>query len=83
MTPASRSEREYFARVGSANRALGGDSVPGSLAEMFDRLERIRCAGGALAEPGVRETGEGDWPSHLAFLDRIRTTGRRGGTQRT
>jgi hypothetical protein len=82
MPPASRSEREYFARVGSANRALGGESVPGSLAEMFDRLEQIRCASGALARPGLQEAGEGDWPSHLAFLERIRTTGRRGGTQR-
>jgi hypothetical protein len=82
MCPASRSEREYFARVGSANRALGGESVPGSLAEMFDRLERIRRASGALARPGVPETGEGDWPSHLAFLERIRSIGRRGGTQR-
>jgi hypothetical protein len=83
MSPASRSEREYFARVGSANSSLAGESVPGSLAEMFDRLERIRGTGGALAEPGVRDAGEGDWPSHMAFLDRIRTTGRRGGTQRT
>jgi hypothetical protein len=82
MAPASRSEREYFARVGSANRALGGESVPGSLAEMFDRLEQIRCAAGALAKPGVQADGEGEWPSHLAFLERIRTTGRNGRTQR-
>jgi hypothetical protein len=82
MCPASRSERKYFERVGAANRALGGESVPGSLAEMFERMERIRSAGGTLARPGIREVGEGDWPSHLAFLERIRTTGRRGGTKR-
>jgi hypothetical protein len=82
MCPASRSERNYFERVDAANRALGGETVPGSLAEMFDRLERIRHAGGALAAPGIRDGGEGDWPSHLAFLDQLRTTGRRGGTKR-
>jgi hypothetical protein len=82
MCPASRSERDYFARVGSANRALGGESVPSSLAEMFERLEQIRSASGPLAQPGVREGGDGDWPSHLAFLDQIRKVGRRGGTQR-
>ena len=82
MCPASKSERNYFERVGAANRALGGESVPGSLAEMFERMEQIRRAGGALAEPGIPDAGDGDWPSHLAFLDRIRTTGRRGGTKR-
>jgi hypothetical protein len=82
MCPASRSERDYFARVDAANRALDGDSIPSSLAEMFDRLEQIRRAGGALARPGVPEAGDGDWLSHLAFLERIRTSGRRGGTQR-
>ena len=65
MCPASRSEGNYFERIGAANRTLGGESVPGS-----------------LAEPGIRDAGEGDWPSHMAFLDRIRTTGRRGGTKR-
>lgn len=83
MCPASRSERDYFARVDAANRALDGDSVPSSLAEMFDRLEQIRNACGALARAGLEEhAGEGDWPSHLAFLERIRAIGRRGGTQR-
>jgi hypothetical protein len=82
MARASRSDQDYFARVGSANRALGGEGVPGSLAEMFDRLEEIRRTCGALAEPGVRGAGEGDWPSHLAFLERIRTLGRRGGAKR-
>ena len=81
MCPASRSEREYFARVGSANRALAGESVPISLAEMFDRLEQIRHSSRALIEPGVPETAEGDWPSHLAFLERIRRIGRRGEGQ--
>jgi hypothetical protein len=82
MCPASRSERDYFARVGSANRALGGESVPSSLAEMFDRLEQIRRASGSLAGAGVAGDAEGDWPSHLALLERIRSTGRRGGTKR-
>lgn len=81
MPPASRSERDYFARVGSANRTLGGEAVPASLAEMFDRLDEIRRSYGPLAEPGVRDGGEGDWPSHLAFLERIKTIGRRGGAQ--
>jgi hypothetical protein len=82
MCPASRFERKYFERVGAANRALVDESVPGSLAEMFDRLERIRRASGALAEPGVQDAGEGDWPSHLAFLDHLRTTGKRVGKKR-
>jgi hypothetical protein len=82
MAPASRSEREYFERVGAANRTLAGEGVPGSLAEMFDRLDEIRRTCAPLAEPGVRGDADGDWASHLAFLERIRNLGRRGGAKR-
>jgi hypothetical protein len=82
MARASGSDRDYFARVGAANRTLGGETAPGSLAEMFDRLEDIRRTCGRLAEPGAGDGGEGDWPSHLAFLERLRTIGRHGGARR-
>jgi hypothetical protein len=81
MARASSTEREYFARIGRQNRALEDETPPASLAEMFDRLERIRRSHGSLAEPGAAGGDEGDLPGHLAFLERMRTVKRRGANR--
>ena len=81
MARASSTDREYFARVGIQNHALEDESVPASLAEMFDRLERIRRTHGSLAHAGKAGDDEGDLPGHLAFLERMRTVKRRGANR--
>jgi len=53
MARASQADREYFARVARQSRALEQESAPASLAEMFDRLDRIRQTLGSLARPGL------------------------------
>ena len=78
MARASSADRDYFARIARQNREIQDERVPASLAEMFDRLERIRRSLGALAWPGAEGADEGDLPGHLAFLERQRTVGRRG-----
>jgi hypothetical protein len=78
MARASSADREYFARVAEQSRALADETVPASLAEMFDRLDQIRRSHGALAQPGVAGNDEGDLPGHLAFLERVRMVQRRG-----
>ena len=75
MERASDRERRYFERIGAANRATGG-GPPATLAEAFDRLERMAEQLGPLARPGVEEPGDGDLGSHLAFLERLRAVGR-------
>jgi hypothetical protein len=75
---ASSADREYLARIARQNLAIEDEAPPASLAEMLDRLETIRRLHGALARPGVRGSDDGDLPGHLAFLERIRTTARRG-----
>jgi len=82
MARASQADREYFARVARQSRALEQESAPASLAEMFDRLDRIRQTLGSLARPGLPEDEEGDLASHLARIARMRTV-RRGGAQRS
>ncbi len=74
---ATTSERAYFDRIAEQNRSLSGDEVPGSLAEMFDRIEEIRRTLGALANPGIAGSDDGDLPSHLAFLERSKEIRRR------
>jgi hypothetical protein len=44
---------------------------------MFDRLERIHSALGALSEPGIAGSDDGDLASHLAFLERSKEIRRR------
>lgn len=78
MARASREERDYFERIGRANAVINDESAPASLAEMFDRLDEIRRLHGALARPGVAGPDDGDWASHLAFLERLRAVGGRG-----
>jgi len=79
MARASAAEREYFARLERAHRALDEERPPASLAEMFDRLERIRRTLGEWAHAGGGEgVGEGDLPAHRELLARIRSVGRRG-----
>jgi len=74
MTRASASDRAYFERVGAANRALDQESVPLSLEEMFERIDRIRAKLGMLSQPGLEGPSDGDLASHLAFLKRVRTS---------
>jgi hypothetical protein len=78
MARASSADREYFARLARQNLAIEDETPPASLAEMFDRLEKIRRSHGALARPGVARSAEGDLPGHLAFLERIKAVARRG-----
>ncbi len=78
MQRASAQERDYFQRIARQNRELPESEVPGSLSEMFDRLERIRERCGSLSSPGVEGEGEGDLRSHLAFLARLARIQKRG-----
>lgn len=79
MARASAAEREYFARLERAHRALEQERPPASLAEMFDRLEQLRRILGAWARPGMGEgADEGDLPAHRELLARIRAVERRG-----
>jgi hypothetical protein len=78
MERPSSAERAYLERIDRDNRALETDGVPASLAEMFERLERIRRSHGALARPGVGGSDDGDLAAHLAFLERRRMIERRG-----
>jgi hypothetical protein len=80
MSRASSSERAYFARVARQSAALDDEAPPASLAEMFDRLERVRRALGDLARPGAAEAGDADLEGHRAFLAKLRA--RRVGTRR-
>jgi hypothetical protein len=75
---ATAADRAYFEKIAQQNRALEEDDIPASLAEMFDRLERMRRSHGDLATPGVAGPGDGDLPSHLAFLERSKEIGRGG-----
>ena len=74
---ATASERAYFDRIAQQNRSLCPDEVPASLAEMFDRMEQIRRTLGALADPGIAGSHDGDLPSHLAFIERSKEIRRR------
>jgi len=74
---ASGSDRAYFARIARQNPTLAGDALPGSLAEMFDRIEQIERSLGALARPGLVGSDDGDLASHLAFLKRAKEIRRR------
>lgn len=65
-------ERAYFSRVARQADRLKRASPPDSLAEMFARLDQIRAAHGQLAQAGIDRESEGDLPSHLAFLARVR-----------
>ena len=78
---ASAQDRAYFERIARQNRTLEDAQVPGSLSEMFDRLEHIRRTLGRLAVPGVEADDEGDLASHRAFLERVREIGRRGANR--
>jgi hypothetical protein len=78
MKKASQADRDYFARVARANLALAGNEPPGSLDEMFDRLDQIRRELGALAQPGIAGPDDGDLDGHLRFLARQRYVLNRG-----
>ena len=74
---ASASDRAYFKRIAEQNPSLSSEAPPSSLRAMFDRLEQIHRALGALAEPGVAGSNDGDLSFHLAFLERSREIRRR------
>ena len=78
MERASPEDRSYFERIALANERLEESPVPRSLAEMFDRLERVRRLHGPLARPGVDGDDEGDLSAHLAFLEKVRRARSRG-----
>jgi hypothetical protein len=73
MTKATASDRDYFRRIGRANRELSSSPPPASLAEMFERLESAARQLGSLAAPGRVGSSDGDLSSHLAYLDQIRS----------
>jgi predicted ArsR family transcriptional regulator len=72
---ASVAEREYFQRVAAASAALADESPPASLAETFERLERIRVELGVLAEAGVDGEDEDELRSHLRLYELARLRG--------
>lgn len=65
-------DRAYFARIARAAAGLQWDTPPNSLAEMFERMQRIRDLHGELAEAGLDMDSDGDLASHKAFLARLR-----------
>jgi hypothetical protein len=75
---ATSSDRAYFERVAAQNDSLSAEAAPVSLAEMFDRIEQMRRTLGALANPGLTGSDDGDLASHLAFLERIKEIRGRG-----
>jgi len=82
MDRVSREDRAYFERIARQNASLPEDLPPASLAEMFDRLERIRRIHGSLAHPGAADADDGDLASHLALLRRGKQIAR-GDANRT
>lgn len=78
---ASRDERAYFRRIAEQNAALGDETPPASLAEMFDRLAAIRARLGPLARAGIAGEDESELRSHLRLVERwkeIRSRGTHG-----
>ncbi len=73
MKRASPSDLRYFERIARLNRSLPGDPPPISLAEMFDRLERLERQLGSFVRPGHPGAGDGDLDSHITFLQRLRS----------
>jgi hypothetical protein len=78
---ASKTDREYFQRIAIQNRKLSVGSAPASLQEAFDRMREIENRLGDLAVSGTArgttENQEGDLKSHLSYIARLRTIGRR------
>ena len=72
MKRASSSEQSYFHRIARQNRHLPVDRPPESLAEMFERMERLRQQMGELAEAARADTEAGDLKAHLNYLKRLR-----------
>jgi hypothetical protein len=78
---ASRADREHFARIAKANGALPEDRPPDSLAEVFERLDAMRRALGAAAQPGLVGEDASELEAHLRVVRRGREIEARG-TQR-
>jgi hypothetical protein len=76
---ASEADRAHMRKIGEAKRALAREALPpGSLREMFERMEQIARWHGELAKPGVAGDDDGDLASHLAYLERRRALSARG-----
>jgi hypothetical protein len=69
---ASHTDREHFRRIGEASGPLPEDAPPGSLGELFERLDAIRRTLGRVAEPGVDGADEAELEAHLRVLRRGR-----------
>lgn len=72
MHRASASDRDYFRRVAAANERLELPKPPGSLEEVFERLEYMEDRLGGLRHARGSDPGDGDLASHLAYLERLR-----------
>jgi hypothetical protein len=79
---ASRTERAHFERIAAASGALPDDAPPGSLAEVFERLDAIRRELGDAARPGLSGSDDSELEAHLRVLRRGREIGS-GGAKRT
>jgi hypothetical protein len=75
---ASRRDREHFRRIGEASGPLPEDAPPGSLVELFERLDAIRRRLGEAAVPGVEGEDEAELEAHLRVLRRGREIGADG-----
>jgi hypothetical protein len=75
---ASETEIAHFRRVAAASGPLPEDAPPGSLAEMFDRLDAIRRTLGAAVQPGVAGEDEAELEGHLRVWRRTREIVARG-----
>ena len=72
MHRASARDRDYFRRVAAANERLELAKPPGSLEEVFERLEDMEDRLGGLRDARGSDSGDGDLASHLAYLERLR-----------
>jgi hypothetical protein len=75
---ASDAEREHFRRVAAGSGPLPEDRPPASLAEVFERLEAIRCALGPAARPGLQGEDPSELEAHLRVLRRGKELAARG-----
>jgi hypothetical protein len=78
---ATEAERAHFRAIAEASGPLPDDAAPGSLAEVFERLDAIRRSVGAAARPGVPGEDESELEAHLRVLRRAREIGA-GGARR-
>lgn len=75
-------EREHFSKIAKANaEAESESSPPGSLSEMFDRLEALHRTLGRFARAGLDGEDLSELESHVRVVRHLRSPDR-GGSRR-